>query len=90
VDRNRVLFNRTHDNGKAGVGAGILLASGTGNEARGNHSWNNDIGIYVFGDSVNASVTDNWTWGNRDAEILVDRLATGTIRSGNSTGRPEP
>jgi hypothetical protein len=90
VDRNRILFNRTHGNGKAGVGAGILLASGTGNEARGNRSWNNDIGIYVFADSVDASVTGNWTWANTDKQILIDRRATGTIDSDNSTTRPEP
>lgn len=90
VDRNRILFSRTHGNGKAGIGAGILLASGTGNEARGNRSWDNDIGIYVFADSVNASVTGNWTWGNTAAGIVVAPGATGTIAADNSTTRPEP
>jgi hypothetical protein len=97
VDRNRVLFNRTHHNSQAASSdAGILISSGKDNEVRGNRSSYNSYGIRLYGgdppDHLNPAVdtilADNYNWSNSVSAILVDAEATGTVQTNNSTTEP--
>ena len=99
VDRNRVLFNRTHHNGLGPTGGGgILISSGEDNEVRGNRNWSNDSGITIYGGdppghlnpAVDTIVADNYNWDNIHGAILVAAEATGTIETNNSTTQPGP
>lgn len=57
--------NTIHNNGTSGsVGAGIVLASGTGNQAFNNVIWSNNGGIYAEYGSINSVIYNNTIYAN--------------------------
>ena len=85
VDSNLAHNNDCHDNGTLDPsGAGILIASGTGNTATLNRCYaNQSYGIHVDDDSINGDFHHNWLYGNATAPSVVDAGATGTVSTPN-------
>jgi parallel beta-helix repeat protein len=71
VNNNVIRDNDIYDNGRSGVrGNGILISSGSGNQAYDNVIWGNIGGIRIEGAS-DTYLDNNTVYGNRDFDINI-------------------
>lgn len=77
VDNNVVRYNRTHDNGWAGSGCGMILTSGTGNLAYNNLVWNNRCGIITDYGAAGTRIYNNTVYKNSGVGIQTGSRSSG-------------
>jgi parallel beta-helix repeat protein len=85
VDNNVIRNNAIYDNGRAGTrGDGILLSSGSGNQAYNNVVWGNVGGIRIDYNASNTYVYDNTVYENTGYGIYIGTQSYNALVESNS------
>jgi parallel beta-helix repeat protein len=71
VNDNLISNNKIYRNGKSGRGSGVILSSGSGNQAYNNEIWENIGGIQIDYGAVNTEVHNNIIYRNN---ALIDNM----------------
>jgi hypothetical protein len=78
VNNNVISNNKIYRNGKSGRGSGVILSSGTGNEAYNNEIWENVGGIQIDYGAINTEVHNSIIYRNNEFGIYV---GTGSLNA---------
>ena len=83
VNNNIIRNNKIHNNGESGRGPGIILSSGSGNQAYDNEIWENVGGIDIDYGALNTEVHDNVIYRNSEFGIYIGSGSSDAVIESN-------
>ena len=84
VDNNIIRSNAIYNNGRSGRGDGILLASGSGNQAYNNDVWGNIGGISINYGASDTYVSNNTVHENTAFGIFIEAESSNALVESNN------
>jgi parallel beta-helix repeat protein len=84
VDNNTIRNSAIYRNGRSGWGNGIILSSGSNNQAYNNTVWDNIGGILIAYTASNTYVGGNTIYANNDWGIFIQSSSFNALIEGNN------